>query len=129
MGLMMRTRVTFSLLADRFLRSLDLRDWVYYRHWLKSCLALTVRNLEDIYGSLHKKLPLARVDARWILEGNIGYFKRYHWQTFPPSAVDELEQLFLLYRQYQRELKQIYWKKPDPRSELFQRFWRESGHR
>lgn len=123
MGLMTNLRITLRLLADRIGRFLDLRDWFNYRRWLKSCRTLTVKNVKEIYESLHADIPAA--SAEKMLQGSRRFF-RVAWRSFPPSAVEELEQLFQLYRLYERELERTSWKKPDPRSELFQRFWREN---
>lgn len=123
MGLITNLRVTLRLFADRVGRFLDFRDWLHYRRWLKSSRVLTVKNLKDIYDSLDVDLPAA--SAEKMLQGDRRLF-RVAWRSFPPSAVDELEQLFILHRQYRRELEKTRWAKPDPRSELFQRFWREN---
>lgn len=124
MGLITNLRVTLRLFADRVLRLLDLRDWFHYRRWLKSCRALTVKNVRDIYTTLGAERTVQSVEK--MLQVNINFLKRFSWRAFPFSAQDKLEQLFILNREYGRELEKTRWTKPDPRSELFQRFWLEN---
>ena len=130
MGVMTHLRVVLGLLAERILRQpiiKDFREWWSYRRWLRRCVGITIEDLADIYQALGIPLSCGASAVKNIIQGDLQYYKRYLWRAFPLQAVDKLEQLFFLYRSYQRELAQTRWKKPDPRSVLFQRFWREEN--
>ncbi len=124
MGLMTNLRITLGLFVDKIPGLKNLREWWCYRRWLRGCVAITIEDLREIYRSVGYPLPEGYPVER-IFIGDLAFFKNTSWRAFPLAAVDKLEQLFLLYREYQRELTATQWKGPNPRSELFRRFWRE----